>query len=89
MSTKNIKISSEELPASGIVRLSADVPRNIDSDMRQLEIYILRSIADKYIEQYGDEIIAKIDMNRLGEKINGVVLGKALAQLAKDIKDET
>lgn len=88
MSIKDdFKILREDVVGTNKVRFTAELEHDALYMAEAIEGRILRAIADKYVEDYGDEIIAKIDMDRLGEKINGKILGKALAQLAKDIKE--
>lgn len=77
-----ISVKTSTNPIRNSVTLSAEIERDYGLAVESLETRILQVIADKFIEEYGDEIIGMIDMDKLGKQINGKVLGAALKQLS-------
>ena len=54
----------------------------VDRMAEEMPRIILEKVTNAYLEKHQDEIIALIDMDKLGTQINGKVLGAALKQLA-------
>ena len=77
-------ISTQNGISNGSTIYQAEITNEYRMVADQMEIKILRELADKYIEQHGDEIIAMIDMDKLGKQINAKVLATALRTLAKE-----
>ena len=53
----------------------------VDRMAEEMPRIILEKVTNAYLEKHQDEIIALIDMDKLGTQINGKVLGAALKQL--------
>ena len=84
MSKMGINITSSTVPVKNSTIFSAEIEHEYKLAAEAIEIRVLRAIADKFVEEYGDEIIGMIDMDRLGKQINGKVLGAALKQLSQE-----
>lgn len=84
MSSLDVGIKSYDTPGKDAVSYQVDITREYQKLADGIELRILGKIADKYIEDHYDEIISMIDMDRLGQQINGKILGAALAKLAED-----
>lgn len=84
MANNPIKMQVTELPDSNSVRITTDIAKEARLVGEAIEARIVAKIADKFVEEHGDELIASIDMSKLGKQINGKILGAALRQLASD-----
>lgn len=86
MSDLNIEISSQDVIGKNSIRYQVEIERDYKIIAEQVAVRVLSKIADKFVEDYGDEIIGMIDMDKLGKQINSKVLASALKTLASEAK---